>query len=110
MSSCVTSENSTFINVIKYTLIVINIFSLITSSELILALVFMKRSVKHFHDSPHVNEKFVDLSVLIIELSGFDFIFTLSGIYGLQRESFSIILIYSTVLTLQFFIFIAFSM
>ena len=67
----------------------------------------MKKSVKQIHEN---NELFTDLSVLTIELTIFDIILSIVGIYGLYKESFSLTLIYGTVLSLQYFLFLAFSM
>ena len=67
----------------------------------------MKRSVKQVHEN---NDILVDLSVLMIELTVFDVVLSLIGIYGIYKESFSMTLIYGTVLSLQYFLFLAFSM
>ena len=67
----------------------------------------MKKSLKQIHES---SELFIDLSVLMIEFTIFDIILSLLGIYGLYRDSFSITLIYGTILALQYFLFIAFKM
>ena len=100
-------DSHAFIQFIRYLQIIINICALIASFEIIIVLTLIKKSVKQIHEN---NELFVDLSVLMIELTIFDMILSLIGIYGLYKESFSWILIYGTVLSLQYFLFLAFSM
>jgi len=100
-------DSSTFLHFIRYVQIIINLFALIASFEIILVITLMKKSVKQIHES---SELFIDLSVLMIELTIFDIMLSLLGIYGLYKDSFSLTLIYGTILALQYFLFIAFSM
>lgn len=100
-------DSSTFLTLIRYVQIIINIFVLIASFEIIIVISFMKKSVKQVHEN---SEVYVDLSVLMVELTIFDIILSLLGIYGLYKDSFSLTLIYGTILALQYFLFIAFSM